>query len=244
VTLSERFLVELADCEQVRDGLLAQPVNATSSLAYLAAGAAVLTQIGARGPGKRLRTAAFGTAITLNGLGSVLYHGWPHAWTHWVHDVAIVALLASPIAIDAGRFRRWSDGRVAAAIAALTAAGGLVLYALPGSTNTVTVVLGGVALGFELATATVARRRGRSAFGSRPVTWAAATGLGLSLVGNAAGRSGSPLCAPESILQGHAGWHALGAVVAAAFATLVLDRPDDLLAGEAAEPELAVTGTA
>lgn len=229
--LSERVVVQLTDCEQVRVAGLAQPVNAVSSAAYLAGGAYVLGRLGALGRAKRLRTIAAGSAIALNGIGSVAYHGWPSAWTHWLHDIAIVAFLATPVAIDLGRFRAWTETRVVGLAGGLTAAGGAVLYAAPTSTNVLTTGLAVVAIGLEVATAVAARRRGGAAFPARATTWVAAAALGLAALGNAAGRTGSPLCDPESLLQGHGVWHALGAAFMAAFSIVVLDRSDDLVVG-------------
>ncbi|HKQ01713.1 MAG TPA: hypothetical protein VJ735_15415, partial [Actinomycetes bacterium] len=40
-----------------------------------------------------------------------------------------------------------------------------------------------------------------------------------------AGRTASPLCDPDSVLQGHAAWHLLGAAALACWALAVLDPP-------------------
>ena len=56
-----------ADCEALRDGLLAQPVNSLSSLAYVAA-AIVLVR---RQPRHRVPA----LALAAVGVGSFLYHG-------------------------------------------------------------------------------------------------------------------------------------------------------------------------
>ena len=56
-----------------------------------------------------------------------------------------------------------------------------------------------------------ARSRGRQ---TRSV-WAVATGLfALGLVAYAAGRSGSPLCRPDSVWQYHGAWHVLSGAAA------------------------------
>jgi hypothetical protein len=45
--------------------------------------------------------------------------------------------------------------------------------------------------------------------------WAAAAGVfALGLVAYTAGRSGSPLCRPDSLWQYHGAWHVLSAVAA------------------------------
>jgi hypothetical protein len=224
VRLGERITVELGDCEQVRDGALAQPVNALSSLAFLAGGATILARCQ---PHRRWRTIAVGSALTLNGLGSFAYHGLPGAWTHWLHDVAIVALLAAPIGIDVGRLARWSDATAATTIAALTVAGSLTLFAAPTSTNLLAGALAVAAVGTEVAVAVRARRHRPSPRVRPAPAWIAGGALALSVVGNVTGRSTSRWCQPESLVQGHAAWHLVGALAATAFASILLDRPDD-----------------
>jgi hypothetical protein len=75
-----------SDCEALRDGLLGQPVNTLSSLAYVAAGAYVLRRGG---------PATSAWALGAVGVGSVLYHGPMPAGAEAVHDGAIVALAAA-----------------------------------------------------------------------------------------------------------------------------------------------------
>lgn len=226
VRLGERITVELGDCEQVRDGALAQPVNALSSLAFLAGGTAVLARNQAH---RRWRTLAVGSALTLNGIGSFAYHGRPGAWTHWLHDVAIVALLSAPIGIDVGRLLRWSDARAASSIVALTGFAALTLFAAPTSTNLLAGALAATAFGAEVVTLARTRRRPRS-MGLRPASvWVAGGALALSVVGNVTGRSASRWCQPESLVQGHATWHLVGALAATLFASILLDRPDELV---------------
>jgi hypothetical protein len=77
-----------SDCEALRDGWLAQPVNSLSSLAYVVAGAYVLRR---GGPG----TPALGLALASVGVGSVLYHGPMPPGAELVHDGSIVALVAT-----------------------------------------------------------------------------------------------------------------------------------------------------
>ncbi|WP_238886644.1 hypothetical protein [Mycobacterium sp. IDR2000157661] len=53
-----------------------------------------------------------------------------------------------------------------------------------------------------------------------------ATIFGVGLVAYVAGRSGSPLCRPDSLWQFHGAWHVLSAVAALA-AAVVMARGDD-----------------
>jgi hypothetical protein len=75
-----------SDCEALRDGLLGQPINTLSSLAYVAAGAYVLRRGGPAAPA---------WALGAVGVGSVLYHGPMPPGAEAVHDGAIVALAAA-----------------------------------------------------------------------------------------------------------------------------------------------------
>ena len=142
-----------SDCERIVDGALAQPVLAVTSLAYVAAGIAVLCWA------IRLKARLAGTAgvaLVAVGAGSVVFHGPQPSWAGPAHDWPIVA------------------------VGALYAAG---------------LVWTG-------------RRQWRS-------VWAPAAGVfALGLAAYAAGRSGSPLCRPDSLWQYHGAWHVLSAAAA------------------------------
>jgi hypothetical protein len=61
----------------------------------------------------------------------------------------------------------------------------------------------------------LARSLARSGRRQRRSVWAAAAGLfALGLAAYAAGRSGSPLCRPDSLWQYHGAWHVLSAAAA------------------------------
>ncbi len=142
-----------SDCERIVDGALAQPVLAVTSLAYVAAGIAVLCWA------IRLKAPLAGTAgvaLVAVGAGSVVFHGPQPSWAGLAHDWPILT------------------------VGALYAAG---------------LVWTG-------------RRQWRS-------VWAPAAGVfALGLAAYAAGRSGSPLCRPDSLWQYHGAWHVLSAVAA------------------------------
>jgi hypothetical protein len=109
-----------SDCEALHPGLLGQPANAVSSVAYVLAGLAVWRRGGPAGPA---------LALGAVGVGSVLYHGPMPAGAEAAHDGALVALAAA-VALAVGR--RWRAERrprlprppalaVAALVAGLTA---------------------------------------------------------------------------------------------------------------------------
>ena len=82
------------DCERLHDGLIAQPVNTASALAYLAVGA----WLAGRGrPG-------FGLAVAAAGVGSVDYHGPGSPAARLLHDgtlYAVVGFVAwNEVAVD------------------------------------------------------------------------------------------------------------------------------------------------
>jgi hypothetical protein len=146
------------DCERIGAGLVAQPVNTASALAYLAVGA----WLAGRG---RPRV---GLVVAAAGVGSVDYHGLGSPAARLLHDASLYAVV------------------------------GLVAWR------------------------EVARRARRDRLANRAAYRA---GLAAAAVGAAcwwAGRSGSPLCDPDSPLQGHAAWHLLSAAALALWAEAAL----------------------
>jgi len=102
-----------SDCETLRDGWLAQPVNTLSSVAYVVAGAYVLRRGGPRLPA---------LALAAVGVGSVLYHGPMTPGAGLAHDGSIVALAATvPLAWRRHRLRWPSAAAVVAGGAAAAA---------------------------------------------------------------------------------------------------------------------------
>jgi hypothetical protein len=81
--------IAVSDCEHCRPGLVAQPVNTVSSLAYCAAGMWVL-----RRPRTRRRV-ALGVSSIAAGIGSVGYHGPGGRAGKVVHDTTAMALAAT-----------------------------------------------------------------------------------------------------------------------------------------------------
>ena len=141
------------DCERIVGGVLAQPVLAVTSLAFVVAGVAVLVwAVRIRAP---LAAAAAGALVAV-GAGSFAFHGPQPPWAGLAHDWPIVAVgvvYAVGLVLSARR-QRWSAWVAPAAVFAL----GLAAYA--------------------------------------------------------AGRTGSPLCRPDSLWQYHGAWHVLSAVAA------------------------------
>ena len=165
------------DCERLHDGLVAQPVNTASALAYVAVGAWLI--------GRSLRAGAdgrpgagpvvFGLAVAAAGVGSVDYHGPGSPAARLLHDGGLYAVAGLVAWHEFARHLRapgasWTPRRRAAYRAALAAtAAGAVCWWL--------------------------------------------------------GRTASPWCDPDSLIQGHAAWHLLGAAALACWALAALDPP-------------------
>jgi len=181
------------DCERLHDGLIAQPVNTVSALAYVAVGAWLVgrgLRPGAAGrpsPGQP-GTVAFGVAVAAAGIGSVDYHGPGSPAARLLHDGGLYAVV-------------------------------------------------GLGAWHELARRVGRSRRGQAELPRSVVPWARwatrrrtayLAAVGATAAGAACwwvGRTASPWCAPDSLLQGHAAWHLLGAAALACWALAALDPP-------------------
>ena len=148
------------DCERLHDGLIAQPVNSASALAYVALGAWLVGR----------RQVGFGVAVAAAGVGSVDYHGPGSPAARLLHDAGlyvVVGLVAwREVTRRVRRVRLTPRGRAAYRLAVAAGLAGAVCW------------------------------------------WA--------------GRTQSPWCDPDSLLQGHAAWHLLGAAALAAWSRAVL----------------------
>jgi hypothetical protein len=114
-----------ADCEAVRDALLAQPANTVSSLAYLVAAASlVLTR-------RRAGRQAHGlvAAVVFVGIGSAAFHGDGGTAARLLHDGAVALLVLTGGITVAREWRPRNlrpDAVDAVGLAALV--GGVVVY--------------------------------------------------------------------------------------------------------------------
>jgi hypothetical protein len=207
-----------ADCEQVRVGLLGQPVNAVSAAGYLVAAGWLVWVCRRRAAPRRYWW--FAVAVAANGVGSGLYHGpgWPGSG--WCHDVAAVAVPVF-VAVDGlGGIRGWDDRIVARVGLTATAAAAVGVLSPPGTTIAmVTAVTAAV-----LAEAMMARRLGPSG-GVRAGRVVVVAALAAGVTAYLLGRTGGPLCRPDSLLQLHALWHLLTATAMAAWAVDRIAHP-------------------
>jgi hypothetical protein len=200
-----------SDCERLREGLVAQPVNTASSAALVPAGLAFVLWARSRGDLRQDLALGLGAGLALAGLGSVDYHGLQTPLAAWGHDWGIAVPVVVALHVDAATLAPDLDPRLGwAATAAALAATGVVLARHPAAGPAVAAVAAAAFLGAE----TAVRRRGL-----RPATprarrllagALAATGVGVSA--HALTRTGRPACRPDSLLQGHALWHLASAV--------------------------------
>jgi hypothetical protein len=191
------------DCERLHDGLIAQPVNTASALAYVAVGAWLAGRGLRPGPG-RGPLLAFGLAVGLAGIGSADYHGTGSPAARLLHDGGLYAVAGF---VAAAEVARWS-GRGHWAASPPRA---------------------------DPAHPADPAQPVRRAHPARRVAWtprrraAYRAALAATAAGAAcwwAGRTASPWCDPDSLLQPHAGWHVLtaAALAAWAWATLIPDE--------------------
>jgi 1-acyl-sn-glycerol-3-phosphate acyltransferase len=196
-----------SDCEQRDDWLLEQDVNAWSSLTYAAAGAIVLWEVARR----RLPTAAAVLALLLvaEGIGSLLYHGAAGDVSQFLHDVPLIGALSFVAGWHAGRLVGATD-RGSLVGAAIGFAVSSVLFVVA---RDATNVMAAVAVAVVVVTSLIARRRGLRAVWSAPLLVLGAIAVATWVLG----RPDSVLCEPGSVLQPHAFWHVLTAVLALAW---------------------------
>lgn len=196
-------------CETPRSGLIVQPANSVSSLGFVFAGFLMI----ALGSGTTWATAMprqaamlLGTTAIIVGLGSVMLHATLTLWGQFF-DVVGMYLIGSFMLIMA--LARWQDipARSATwAYVALSVALVAVLLIAPDLRRPLfTALLLAAAVG-ELIFARPKRAGVRTRYylggiavmGLALVIW----NLDQHLI----------LCAPHSLLQGHAAWHLMGAM--------------------------------
>lgn len=181
------------DCERCRPGVISQPVNAASSLGYVVVGAATLRGGTDLGPVEKM----IGYSAIIAGFGSVAFHGPGGRISKLIHDGGLIALLGSigvaDLTAHAERDLGWP-----AAIAILAASFGAANSRRSEPTQ---LVVGAVAvLGEALRIQEIG---GLDESENRMMVLVACAGAAAQLLG----RTGGPLCSPDSLVQPHAFWH-------------------------------------
>ena len=187
-----------ADCESIGVGLLRQPVNSLTTLAFVVAGIVVMT--------RQRERRWVGIALIATGIGSFLFHGPMPTGGEWAHDLTLAWLLLV-VAADGTRWERWS--RIPSLVAL-----GLLFALVPGVADPVALALAVLAVGSVL-------RADRSS-----ATWAAVALLIAGAIFGRLGATTWPFCDPDSMLQLHGLWHlaAATAVTIWAISTPPLSR--------------------
>jgi hypothetical protein len=193
-----------SDCESIGVGVLAQPVNAFSSLAFVVFGFIVLFSMRAQGQTERVNRLIIAMLMIATGIGSVLFHGPQGPASHFLHDVTILLTMTAIVAMNLAGILEWTERRVLVILLSVGIAVSVVLLTWPSSTN----VVAGIALA-ALVGQDIALHRS----GSINTRWwiAAVVAMAVALLFFIAGRTGGPLCDSSSLFQGHAVWHILAA---------------------------------
>jgi hypothetical protein len=199
-----------SDCEHIGGGLLAQPANTLSSLAYVVAGVLLFWRAFAGRSQPRIACVVYAVTVVGVGVGSVAFHGPMPVWGRFAHDLSIAAVLAFVIGYDVALARGAAVDRGLAVFGSLTIVCAAVLAAWPNAANGLDALLVAGALAAEIAA--TRSPAGRAAGDAR--VWI--IGLGLLTIGavlNALGRTDGPLCNADSPVQLHAIWHVVTAFV-------------------------------
>jgi hypothetical protein len=184
-------------CEAIRDGLLKQPVNALSSLAFVVVALLVLRS------SKNMNVFAFAMAVI--GLGSAFYHASLSFIGQFV-DVMGMYLIATYVIVFAiGRLRTLTRAQFVSIYLAMNAMLAWGLWHVPEARRYAfaAVLLAG------LATESFARAKSAPKPDGRKLVAA----VGLLTAGFILWILDIThiVCSPESVFQGHAVWHILGA---------------------------------
>ncbi len=203
-------------CEAIRPGPIAQPVNAWSNLAFVLVGLLILSARPAAGAQMRASLMlsqpayriVFGASTVVIGLGSLFYHASLSFAGQWF-DVMGMYLLATFMALyGLARIRPLRGPRFALLYVAVNGVLGALLIAVPEVRRQIFagLILAVIALeGWIALRHRPLMRYGY--FGAALVSFAVAYAIWLLDTARA-------LCAPDSLLQGHALWHLLGALAA------------------------------
>lgn len=209
----------IGDCEAIRDGVLRQPANAISSLAFLLA-AAWIARRAARVPPERPELLLLAAIVAANGIASFVFHGPLGTSFRWGHDLSALSIPLFVVVHDAGLVRGIAVRRRLVIVGVGIAIVGAFLAVWP-RLLVPFGFLAAVAAGAGEFAAFRAGYRPRPGHASRSqvVAWGIVLGA-LALAGLAflLGRSTSPWCRPGSLLQAHAAWHLLVAAGSMAYA--------------------------
>tara|TARA_R100001244_G_scaffold6593_34_gene8424 strand:+ start:7037 stop:7831 length:795 start_codon:yes stop_codon:yes gene_type:complete len=197
-------------CEMPRTGtLLVQPANSLSSFGYVFAGLLMILQARSRDWTSAFpppAAAILGIAAIIVGIGSVLLHATLTLWGQFF-DVLGMYLISGFFLVSAlARWRDIPDRRAMVYYGLLCAVLVAILYALPEVRRWLFAVVLLAAIILELVFARPRRPQVRTGY------------YFAGLIANIVAFSiwnldqRGQLCSPDSLMQGHAVWHLLGAI--------------------------------
>lgn len=196
-------------CETPHAGsLVLQPANSWSSLGFVIVGFWIM--LAPRDPkAETVFTGWFAlwfafTALVI-GVGSFLLHATLTLWGQFYDVLGMYLLSGFLVAYAVQRWRGWSNWAALALYAAICAALITVLWIAPETRRWLFAIVLGVAIAVELILARPLRPGVRVAFFGYGLI-ANAVAFGIWILDNT-----RTVCAPDSLVQGHAIWHLLGA---------------------------------
>lgn len=213
--------IEAGDCycEAFTGGLIEQPANTLSNLAFVAVGLWVIAQARSRRGGSGLIATDPGVANLYGwiavglGLGSMLFHGSMTEWGGWADLVSMYLFITFFLLYELRRLL----GRTGTWMLGWWVVVNLALAAFQWVANN---GIGKFIFGALIVATLAANRRvvrSPDVVRDERFFWA---GLGTYVAGNVIwmlSRTGAPLCEPASLLQGHALWHITSAAAVGLF---------------------------
>jgi len=218
---------DLCYCERFRSGLIKQPANTWSNLAFAVVGFGVLADlaISPRREDNRMRrerfyTAWYGLLALYLGPGSMVFHASYTWWAGILDGVAMYVWLSFVLVYNLVRLFEVSRLVAFSLWAAINVSWFALRVTLPneGSAVSTSTLLFVTLLCVMLASNVAVLLRGRERVALSSHGW-----LGASLLCFGCGMAvwlqsgtGQPLCKPESLWQGHAAWHLCAALAVGA----------------------------
>lgn len=199
-------------CEAIRAGAVAQPVNTYTNLAFALVGLLIInsTRRGGESPFMQHRAYGytFGGAVVLIGMGSLFYHASLSFVGQWFDVMGMYLLITFMLLYDVARLRPIGGKYFALIYILANIALGILLVVMPEARRLVFALLVILTLALEVIIWRLRHPNIRYAWLiAAVITFAVAYGIWLL-------DNSRMLCAPESLLQGHAIWHMLSALAA------------------------------
>jgi len=212
--------VDICYCEKLQPGMVKQPSNTWSNLAFVLVGLLIMIHAGgAQAEGQNPMTTipfysiGFGIVIITVGLGSIFFHGSMTSWGNLLDNLAMYWFISFALLYDLFRLFNASDVGVFIVIFLFFNVFVGILRGLDeGSEKYVfpALLVSLIGIGFLFALGVIGVAGVQRSF----FPWFAAE-LGafiLALVIWWFSRTDQPLCRPEWRIQGHAVWQVLSAV--------------------------------